>query len=238
MKKTLISGLVFSATLLILSGCSSFVTDDNKEESISVKRDKAKELDIELNLDLGEITVQKGAKEWVEGSAVYNLKKLKPHVQYDLHRDKGEVVIEHKDQKRFKISKIKNEWNLKLTDEIPINLSINTGAAMANLDLRGLEIEDLDIEAGVGELSVDLRGDWKKSFEADIETGVGQTTVHLPSEVGVKITIDKGIGTTNVVGFISKGNNVYVNEAYEDADVILTVNAEMGVGEVSFELDK
>ncbi|MFJ7737375.1 toast rack family protein [Lysinibacillus sp. NPDC097287] len=238
MKKPLLIGLVFSATLLILSGCISFVTEEDKEESISVKKDKAKELDVELNLDLGEITVQKGAKEWVEGSAIYNLKKLKPQVQYDLRRDIGEVVIEHKDQNRFKISEIKNEWNLKLTDEIPINLSVNTGAAMANLDLRGLKIQDLDIETGVGELSIDLRGDWEKSFETDIETGVGQTTVYLPSEVGVKITIEKGIGTANVVGFISKGDNIYVNEAYEDAKVILTVNAEMGVGEVSFELDK
>ena len=238
MKKPLLYGLIISATLLGLSGCSLFVTEEDKEEAISVKKDKAKELDIELNLDVGEITVQKGAKEWVEGSAKYNLKKLKPQVQYDLHRDIGEVIIEHRDQKRFKISEIKNEWNLKLTDEIPLNLSINTGAAMANLDLRGLKIAELDVETGVGELSIDLRGDWKRSFKVDIETGVGQTTVHLPSEIGVKITIDKGIGSTNVVGFISKGDNVYVNEAYEGADVILTVNAEMGVGEVSFELDK
>ena len=237
MKKRLLIGLVFSATLFILSGCSAFITEEDKETSITVKKDKAKELDVELELGIGEISVQKGAKEWVEGNAIYSLKKLKPRVRYDLRGNQGEVEIEHKDQKRFKISDIKNQWNIKLTDEIPINLSVNTGAAMANLDLRGLKIQDLDIETGVGELSIDLRGDWEKSFEADIETGVGQTTVYLPSAVGVKIIIEKGIGTANVVGFISKGENVFVNEAYEDADVILTVNAEMGVGEVSFKLD-
>lgn len=237
MKRPLSIGLVISATLFLLLGCSSFKTEEDNEQSIFVKKDKAKELDVELNLDLGEITVQKGTDEWIEGNASYNLKKLKPIVDYDLHRKKGKVVIEHKDQKMFKISGIKNVWNLNITDEIPLKLSINTGAAMANLDLQGLKLKDLEIETGVGDLTVDLRGDWEESFETDIETGVGQTTVYLPSDVGVKIKIEKGIGSSNVVGFISQGDGVYVNEAFKNADVILTVNTEMGVGDVSFKLD-
>lgn len=238
MKKLLFTGLVISAALLVLSGCSTAKTGELNEDSIVVKRDKAKALDVEIDLGVGEITVQKGAKEWVEGNVKYNIKDLEPKVKYDLRRKKGDVVIEHKNLKKFRISEIKNEWDIKLTDKIPINLSVNTGASMANIDLQGLKIENLEIETGVGDLTVDLRGDWKKSFETNIETGVGQTTVILPSKVGVKIKAEKGIGTINVVGFISKGNDVYVNEAYEDAYVILTVDAEVGVGEVTFKSDK
>ena len=54
----------------------------------------------------------------------------------------------------------------------------------------------------------------------------------------MKIKSEKGIGTSNVVGFISQGEGVYVNEAYEEADVILTVNTEMGIGNITFKLDK
>lgn len=237
MKKSLFTGLIICAALLILSGCTTAFNGELHEDTIVVKKDKAEELEIALDLGVGEITVQKGAKEWVEGNVNYNIKDLEPKVKYDLRRHKGEVVIEHKNQKRFKISEVKNEWNLKLTDDIPINLSVNTGASMANLDLQGLKLGHLDIETGVGELTVDLGGDWEKSFETNIETGVGQTTVILPSKVGVEITVEKGIGTVNLEGFISKGDGVYVNEAFEDADVILTVNTEMGVGEVTFKLD-
>ena len=237
MRKPLLIGLVISVTLLLLVGCSPFNIEEDQEQSIVVKKDKAKELDVELNLGIGEVIVQKGTKEWIEGNAIYNVKKLKPIVDYDVHRKKGKVVIAHKDQKGFKISKMKNEWDLKLTDEIPLKLSIETGAAMANLNLQGLKLIDLDIETGIGDLTVDLRGDWEKSFETNIETGIGQTTVYLPSDVGVKITIEKGIGSSNVVGFISQGDGVYVNEAFDNADVVLTVNTEMGVGDVSFKLD-
>ncbi|QDQ02716.1 hypothetical protein FOH38_20940 [Lysinibacillus fusiformis] len=238
MKKFIGIGLVMSTSLLVLSGCYSSTPSKIKDETILIEKDKAKKLDVELNLGVGEMTVTKGAKEWVEGNAQFNIKKLAPKVSYELHGQTGEVTIEHKGSTKFGISNIKNEWNIELNDDIPMNLSVETGASMANLDLQGLNLEKLDIETGVGELSVNLGGDWKKSFETNIETGVGQTTVILPSKVGVKLTTEKGIGSSNVEGFISKGKGIYVNDAYENADIVLEVISEMGVGEVTFKLDK
>jgi len=78
----------------------------------------------------------------------------------------------------------------------------------------------------------------KKSFTANIETGVGQTTVIVPSKVGVKLTTEKGIGSSTIEGLISKGKGVFVNEAYEKADVVLEINSELGVGDITFKLDK
>ncbi|EON70747.1 toast rack family protein [Lysinibacillus sphaericus] len=238
MKKFIGIGLVMSASLLVLSGCNSFIPGKNKEEAIFVEKDKAEKLDVELNLGVGEMTVTKGAKDWVEGSAQYNIKKLAPKVSYDLHGQTGEVVIEHKGSTKLGMSNIKNEWNIELNDDIPMNLSVDTGASMTNLDLQGLQLGKLDIETGVGDLYINLGGDWKKSFETSIETGVGQTTVTLPSKVGVKLTTEKGIGSSSVEGFISKGKGIYVNEAYENADIVLEVHSEIGIGDVTFKLDK
>lgn len=54
----------------------------------------------------------------------------------------------------------------------------------------------------------------------------------------MKLTTEKGIGSSNVEGLISKGNGVYVNEAYDKADVVLEVNSELGIGEITFKLDR
>lgn len=78
----------------------------------------------------------------------------------------------------------------------------------------------------------------EKSFKANIETGVGQTTIIVPSKVGVKLTTEKGIGSSNIEGLISKGQGVYVNEAYDKADVVLDIKSEIGVGDITFKLDK
>ncbi|WP_163100056.1 toast rack family protein [Peribacillus alkalitolerans] len=240
MKKSINIGLVIGALLLFTTGCNSVVTGKVKEENISVNKDKAKELEVELNLGVGEMMVTNGANEWVEGSIRSNIKNFEPKVSYDLDGKKGKVVIEQSKQKfkNMKIGNIENEWNLMLSEDIPMSLDVNVGAASTKLDLKGIELKDLDIDAGVGNLTVDLGGDWEDSFETNIKAGVGKTTIVLPSEVGVKITSKKGIGSTNIVDFISKGDGVYVNEAYEDADVIITVNTDLGVGEVTFKLDK
>ncbi|QQP14940.1 hypothetical protein FJQ98_11605 [Lysinibacillus agricola] len=209
-----------------------------KDETILVEKDKAERLDVELQFGVGEITVEKGAKDWVEGTAQYNIDKLAPKVKYDLRGKTGKVVIDHKGSTNVRLGKIKNTWDIELNEDIPMDLSIETGASDAEIDLQGLQLEKLDIETGIGDLSVNLGGDWKKSFETNIETGVGQTTVILPSKVGVKLTTEEGIGTSNIEGLISKGKGVYVNEAYDKADVVLEVNSELGVGDITFKLDK
>jgi len=237
-KKLVGLGVVIGTSALVLSGCFSFIPNKMREEAILVEKDKAKALEVDIDLGVGEMNVSSGAKEWVEGNAEYNVKKLAPQVDYDLHGDTGEVEIKHKGSTRLGLSNIKNTWAIQLNDSIPMDLSVETGASLANLDLQGLQLEKLDIEAGVGDLTVNLGGDWKKSFTTTIETGVGQTTVILPSKVGVKLTTEKGIGSSNVEGLMSKGNGVYVNEAYDKADVVLEVNSELGIGEITFKLDR
>lgn len=237
-KKILVLAFMMCGSLLVLSGCFSVIPEKEKEDTFQVKKDDAQKLDVEINLGVGEMTVSKGAKEWLEVNAQYNINKLAPEVKYKLRGNTGEIEIDHKGSSKVKIGNTKNLWDVQLNEDIPMDLSIETGASKAMLDLRGLKLEKLDIETGVGDLNVDLGGDWKKSFKTNIETGVGQTTVILPSEVGVKITTEKGIGSMNLEGFIAKGKGVFVNEAYEKADIVLEVNSELGVGDVTFKLDK
>lgn len=238
LKKFIGFGLLISASLLALSGCNSVIPGKTKDETILVEKDDAEKLDVELQFGVGDMTVKKGAKDWVEGTAQYNINKLAPRVDYDLRGKTGEVVIDHKGSTNVGLGKIKNTWDIQLNEDIPMDLYVETGASEAELDLQGLQLEKLDIETGVGDLTVNLGGDWKKSFKANIETGVGETTVVLPSKVGVKLTTEEGIGSSNIEDFISKGNGVYVNEAYENADVVLEVHSEIGVGDITFKLDK
>ena len=234
MKKLVVLGV----SIAMLAGCSSILPSKTEEEAIVVEKDGAKQLDVNLELGVGEVTVAKGAEQWLEGVAEYNKKKLAPHTRYKLAGDTGELTIEQKGSRNLALSEIKSNWALKLNEDVPMNLYVETGAAVANLDLQGLQLENLEIETGVGDLSVNLGGDWEKSFDTTIESGVGQTTVTLPSEVGVKITVEKGIGSVDIDGFIAQGKDTYVNEAYGNKEVTININVEMGIGNVVFKLDK
>lgn len=239
MKMKLVLALLIAVTLLLITGCSQIVIGKEKHTDILVEKDKAKQLDIILNAGIGQLNVYGGANEWVEGEATYNSDELKPKVKYKLTGKKGKVTIEQskKDLSISKLNNIKSIWDLDLTDEIPINLEVNTGASETYLDLQGLQLNNLDIHAGVGDITVDLSGNWQESFNVDLEMGVGQSTIILPKDVGVKIKSSKGIGQSNFTGFISEGNGVYVNEAFKDADVRIIVNTELGVGQANFEIE-
>ena len=240
MKKKIFAGALAVSLLVVVSGCGIFANGSDESGKVTIEKDKAKELQLELNLGAGELNVEKGANDWVEGSINYNQDKLKPKISYKLKRDKGIGVIEqdHKGlMNKIKIGELKNEWNLTLTEDIPIDLRVNSGASDTNLDLKGLNIKELDVNAGVGDITIDLGGKWSKSFDAALALGVGKSTIILPNDVGVKIESSKGIGTADFVDFISNGNGVYVNEAYEDADIVINLKTDLGIGEAVFKLE-
>ncbi|MBY0098857.1 hypothetical protein H0185_19000 [Mesobacillus maritimus] len=212
------------------------------EESFEVQVDKdhAKELEVELNIGAGELNVESGGKEWVEGTIDYNHKKLEPEISYKVKGDAGVAVIEQGEKgllDKINIGEIENHWNLRLNDEIPMDLVINSGASETMLDLKGLELQNLEVNAGVGDISIDLSGDWQESFDASLDMGIGKSTIILPSDVGVKIEASKGIGESNLVGFVSQGNGVYVNDAFKDADVVINLKTNLGVGEATFKME-
>jgi predicted membrane protein len=240
MNKKVVVGLLISANLMWMAGCSSIAFGKENDSKIHIKKDKAEQLDITLNVGAGELHVSEGAKDWVEGEILYNAKDLKPKVKYKKSGSTGKVTIEQskKNFNGIKLGNVKNSWDLELNDDVPMDLEVNVGAANTNLDLSGLQLKNLNVNAGVGDVTVDLSGDWAESFDVNLEMGVGESTIILPSNVGVRIKSTKGIGTADFKGFISKGNGVYVNEAYDSADVMIDVNTELGIGEANFVLEK
>ncbi|WP_210367063.1 toast rack family protein [Bacillus sp. REN3] len=237
MKKAVGVGLAAISAVLLLSGCNNTIfANGERNEEIVVKKDGAKELEIVLDLGAGKMDVAGGADEWVKGNAIYKPKKIKPEVSYNLDGKVGKVEIAQQDQ--IKLGKMKNEWDLKITEDVPVDLVVNAGASDTDLDLKGIELTNLEVNAGIGDITVDLGGDWKESFDVLISSGVGKMAVILPKDTGVRIKAEKGIGSSSFENLISKGNGVYVNEAYEDAKVQIDLEAEIGVGEVTFKAEK
>ncbi|WP_313800165.1 toast rack family protein [Cytobacillus sp.] len=236
--------LFFTGSLLVssfvLAGCNSSVTMEGDPSRVLIEKDNAEKLDVILNIAAGELLVSEGAKEWVEGELQYSTDKLKPEISYNQTGKKGMVLIEHTNKKftSLKGINIKSIWDLQLSKHVPIDLEVNTGASKTQLDLQGIQLSSLKINVGVGSTTIDLAGNWKQDFDVQLSTGVGKSTIILPKNVGVKIVSSKGIGHSSFKGFISMGNDVYVNEAYENAKVTITVNADLGIGEADFILEK
>lgn len=236
MKKLMGIGLAAVSVMLLATGCSNTIFANEKtDEEIVIEKDQAKKLEVELNFGAGKMQVSGGASEWVNGTAIYEPEKMKPEVDYDRDGKTGKIKISQ--PKDIKLGNLKNEWDLSLTEGVPVDLIVNAGASETTLDLKGIQLSDLEVNAGVGDVTVDLSSEWENSYDAHISSGVGKMNILLPKETGVRIKVSKGIGTSNYEGLISRGDGIYENETYENAKVKIDLEVDLGVGEVNFETE-
>lgn len=211
---------------------------DAESSSKTIDADGVDSVDVDLKLGAGKLTMSGGAESLMTGDFSYN-KELKPEIDYKTTKKKGRLQI-HQADPSFKArfgGHNANKWDVQLNNEIPLDLSVDTGASQSTLHLGDLKLQHLAADIGVGETTIDLSGQQDQSFDADIDSGVGQTTILLPKEVGVDIKVDKGIGGVDTSGLYKDGDQ-YVNEAFESSDATIDMNIDMGVGELNLKVKK
>jgi hypothetical protein len=183
----------------------------------------------------GELKVGGAADALVEGAFSYNVADWKPQVDYEVSGERGDLTVKQGSGDDGRLGGARNEWDLRFNDDVPTDLVVEMGAGESDLDLDSLTLTSLDLEMGAGEPKVDLTGDYAQDFDVSIEGGVGETTVLVPSEVGVRVRAEGGLGKINVEGFQREGE-AYVNDAYGDSDVSLNVDVRGGVGAINLEV--
>jgi hypothetical protein len=120
------------------------------EESITVANPKSDETRLTILFGAGKLTLSPGAKNLVDGTAVYNVQELKPQIQ----KNGSSIEIRQGDFHRLPpFEDMRNEWDLKLSDA-PLDLTVQAGAYEGNLELGGLALKSLTVRDGAS--SVDL----------------------------------------------------------------------------------
>src|SRR5215203_7317986 len=204
-----------------------------QSESNSVALENAKSARTQLKMGAGELNITGGADQLMEADFSYNVSEWKPKVSYDVSGQKGELVVKQGGTEGVHLDADgRNEWDIRLNDEVPTDLVVQMGAGESDLDLDSLALTGVDLQMGAGKTTVDLTGDYAKSFDASIQGGVGEATVLLPSEVGVKAKAGGGLGKINAKGLKKVGDS-YVNDAYGESDINLSVEVQGGVGEIN-----
>jgi hypothetical protein len=221
---------------LFLVSCGTQGIGDLQRESRSVDLDNAQSVRAELKMGAGELNLTGGADALVEGDFAYNVADWKPEVNYDVTGDAGELSVEQGSGEDVPVGgEVRNEWDLRLNDDVPIDLNVEMGAGESDLDLDSLTLTGLDLQMGAGETTVDLTGSYDRDLAATIEGGVGEATVQLPAEIGVRVNAEGGLGQINAEGLQREGD-AYVNDAYGDSDVTLDVDVRGGVGRINLEV--
>lgn len=206
-----------------------------EEETQSYPLEDLKGASISLVIGTGQLSVQSGTSELLEGIFSYNVEKWKPEFDYRESGSRGNVTVRQGNAKGIPVGSGKNIWDIYLTQKLPVDLEVEFGAGEGTLDLREIWLEDLQIDMGVGELTVDISGRYKQGFDVTIEGGVGSATVYLPEDIGVRVSAEKGIGSIDASGFKKRGD-IYTNDAYGESDITIDLDIEAGIGSIKLKL--
>jgi hypothetical protein len=224
--------LAAAAGALCLSGCVIQVnTGPMRHESREFERSSIERLRVELRMGAGELKVRGAAEKLARADFTYNVDAWRPEISYHASAGIGDLNIEQPGKNHSSIGDTTYRWDLQLADDVPVDLVANFGAGEAQMDLGSLNLRHVEVEMGVGELHMDLRGKPKQDYDVRIHGGVGEATVRLPRDAGVYATGRGGIGEIKAEGLRRQGDH-WVNDAYDTAKVRIHVDVEGGIGQI------
>lgn len=230
------------AAVALVTGCGLQRLDVGpvQTDTETVELGDAETVSTQIRMGVGQLNISGGSDALMNGEFTYNVEAWRPEVEYTVNGRNGVLVVRQPEYDvetaGIPTDDIRYEWDLRLNEAVPMDLDIQLGVGESELNLGGLNLSTLNINTGVGQAVVDLTGAWNQSADVRIEGGVGEALIRLPSDVGVRLQSQTGLGNMMIDGLTSEGD-YYVNDAYGQSDVTLDVSVRGGVGQLTIQAE-
>ena len=225
---------LLSATiaLLLFVGVVQARTPQTDYQSIALEG--AESARVQIDMGVGSLTLRGGADsdQLMDADFTYDRPGSKPEITYEVKRGQGRLTVQQPGGLLKILRQKRNEWDLRLNNDVPTDLTIDLGVGESDLKLGGLNLTRLMVDMGIGAATVDLTGGWREDLEAHIDGGIGELTLILPIDTGARIEAEKTIGEIEADGFRKTGS-IYTNDAFNRADVTLYIHVETGIGKIN-----
>ena len=189
---------------------------------------KIERTSIELNLDVGELTMGESTPLLYECISQYRFKEFEPFEKYSTTEKEANILIYHTPAKG-NFRNPKNNWQLKLNNQIIYNLSIKTGALNTDCNLSAFKVEKLYIESGASNINLVIPNYNSKII---IDTGVSNIDIAMPKNVGATVNIDSGIAVKDLDDFI-KRDGMYISNNYSSSEFKVDIEIDSGVSHIN-----
>ncbi|MDX1494059.1 MAG: toast rack family protein [Longimicrobiales bacterium] len=105
-------------------------------------------------------------------------------------------------------------------------------AEFTALQLGNLNANRIEVDAGVGSITLAFDGRWQRDAEVEIDMGLGSLELQVPEGLGVRLRKDSFLTSLDSEGLIKRGD-VYESLDFEDADRRITIELDAAFGSVS-----
>jgi hypothetical protein len=206
-----------------------------ESQPFSIAKDAdAKRADIAIRGGAGLITVQGGTDRLAEGSLISNFSTVSTSSR--LAGDRQEAAIEASGKGGIMMSRgWKNDLSVTVTQQIPVDLTVDGGAASLQLDLTRVIAESVKINTGASKVDLSL-GDKAALAKVDINAGASSVDIEAPKSLGLKVTLQSALTSIDLPGLEKTGDNTYMTKDYDAAGKKAELNLELGVSSLKLNL--
>jgi len=210
------------------------VAGELRQETRQVDAAGARALRSDIQMTLGVLRLSGGAAGAMEAEFTYDDADWKPpEVDYAVDADGlGALTVRQGTTHRPAMRQGRCEWTVRLNEQLPTELRVKFGAGDAEMRLAGMAVERLRVDSGVGELALDLSGEWAHNLEAFVKAGIGDTTIRLPRNAGVRVQTTVNLGSVKADG-LARDGSLYTNAAYGQVPVTLDITVEGAMGKLT-----
>ncbi len=217
--------LISGAAWLISSGIevSAEYSEINKTYSADIK---ASEIDVSLGL--GELIISD-----LDTPRVLVSGTITPDNKDEQLSVFGDVISYQLENDQPNFYPHTARWELGLTDQLDLDLSVNNGVGEMFLALENLDLVTLDVNQGVGRLIIRMPG--SSDDEILVKQAIGTILIQIPLDARVVVDAQNGLSKVNFPPKFELENGYYASPGATKNNADLLIIVEQAIGLVTFQ---
>lgn len=220
----------------VIVAINPFTKNPLATEELAISEDLGSLTKAKIIIDLPatnlNITSSTSLAKLVEGKISYSKAAEKPNISNEESLGQAVFKISQPMVSGLPIiSSIRNDTNLLLTQQIPLEILINTGASKGRLDLSKLRVDYLEINSQASDLNITFGNLY--SSRARIKTSASTLSIKIPKEIAARVKINSKVKSLSISDrFIKKGGE-YKTEDFDKAFIRLDIEIDSIAGSIT-----
>lgn len=224
-------GLIFYASVYD----QSFLRAQSEKYSDKISYDlnsSAKSAEIRIDTGALELKVlENESAKFIEGDYTFNL--YKPLFENYFENEKQVFKLSGTEKwNSWHFGNSSNQAELKLNQDIPVNLIVNAGASKLNLNLEKINCAGIDISAGASEINLKIGEKIDSEAKINIKAGVSNIKIYLPKELGAKLRVDAPLSGKELTDLDKIGDNEFKTKNFDSATKKIEITIDAGVSNI------
>jgi len=200
------------------------------EDTFSVPLNGAQSVSYHFSHGAGQLEIHGGAPA---GQAIVGTSAVGMNRRSHLSGDRLEVRVEAGPSFIPFVGPNEGVWRFKLNQDVPVLLTVESGASYQNIDLTDVRVTRLALKTGASNTNVTMPA--RGASLLDVEAGAASINIRVPEVTAGRIRLKEGVTAVNVDTnrFPRLDSGIYQSSDYEASTDRAEILIQAGLGSIS-----